>query len=107
MICPECKKSFESPAELTDAFSSSDSLVHVVPPGTLIICPNCEQQFSSTSKKMRGSSWEKFSKEYSKLSERSAPEVKKQFLHEHDDFRAICEAARDETKASIQIVEKD
>lgn len=33
--------------------------------------------------------------------------MKRPFLHEHSDFKAICEAARDDIKASIQIVEKD
>ncbi|MCB0358487.1 MAG: nucleotidyl transferase AbiEii/AbiGii toxin family protein [Bdellovibrionales bacterium] len=33
--------------------------------------------------------------------------MKRPFLHEHSDFETICEAARDETKASIQVVEKD
>lgn len=32
---------------------------------------------------------------------------KKLFLHEHEDFKEICERARDVTKASLQIVEKD
>ena len=32
---------------------------------------------------------------------------KKIFLHQHNDFREICESIRDKTKASIQIVEKD
>lgn len=31
----------------------------------------------------------------------------KLFLHEHEDFREICDRARDMTKASLQIVEKD
>jgi hypothetical protein len=32
---------------------------------------------------------------------------KKIFLHEHKDFQKICESAREQTKASLQIVEKD
>ncbi len=31
----------------------------------------------------------------------------KLFLHQHQDFKEICESARDATKASLQIVEKD